>query len=62
VFHPTVGGERFPRMLGGMMVVPDWGDVITIAEENRSNADLTGSADAPLRAVVYPCSSLQVLA
>jgi hypothetical protein len=49
-------------MLGGMMVVPDWGDVITIAEQNRPNAGRTGSADAPLRAVVYPCSSLQVLA
>lgn len=62
VFHPTAAAQAFPRTLGGMTVVPDWSEVIALADETQRAAGRSGSAEAPLRAVVYPCSSLQVLA
>jgi lactate racemase len=62
LFHPTTGGEGLSPAVGGMRVVQDWADVIRIAEETQRNAPGRGSTEAPLRTVVYPCSSLQVLA
>jgi lactate racemase len=62
IFHPTSGGQGFPSTLGGMQVIPDWGDIIALAEDRHLNLGRGASPDAPIRAVVYPCSSLQVLA
>jgi len=44
-----------------MTVVPDWADVIAIAEETQRALGQGTSPGARIRAVVYPCSSLQVL-
>jgi len=62
LFHPTRPRHDLPATLGGMRVVPEWRDVVALVEERQRPVGESRSAGAALRAVVYPCSSLQVLA
>jgi len=62
LFHPTAGGHGFPRRLGGMTVVPEWSDVLALVEAQQRGRGQGDSGQARLQAVVYPCSSIQVLA
>jgi hypothetical protein len=61
IFHPTAAEQAFPSTLGGMRVVREWRDVLEMVEEGQ-RAVGRGGPGQPLSAVVYPCSSLQVLA
>ena len=62
LFHPTTANHDFPRRLGGMTVVPEWSDVLPLVEAQQRGRGQGASGQARLRAVVYPCSSIQVLA
>ena len=53
LFHPT-GGVSLPEMLAGMQTEASWERIIGIVEREQAGM-------APIRAVVYPCSPLQVL-
>lgn len=53
LFHPTTG-TGLPSLIAGMRTEPSWERIIGIVE--REQAEVT-----PIRAVIYPCSPLQVL-
>jgi len=54
VLHPTTSGVGLPAMLAGMRVEPSWERVLEILHREQAKT-------ARIRAVVYPCSPLQVL-
>jgi nickel-dependent lactate racemase len=54
IFHPTAAPSNLPPTISGMATVPDWGTVIRMVEAQQGSDQL-------IRAVVYPCSPLQVL-
>ena len=41
---------------------PEWRDVLALVEEQQRDRGQAGSERSRLRAVIYPCSSIQVLA
>ena len=45
-----------------MTVVPEWSDVLALVEAQQRGRGQGDSGQARLQAVVYPCSSIQVLA
>lgn len=53
IFHPT-SAARFPADVAGMRTEPSWEKIVGMVEREQAGV-------ARIRAVVYPCSPLQVL-